>query len=157
MTEGLARRIVDELSERGRTLAVAESCTGGQLAAALTAVPGASRIFPGGIVAYSNEAKLELLGVDWRVLEEHGAVSEETAAQMARGARERFCSDYAIATTGVAGPGGGSELKPVGLVYLAWASASGVRVERRLLQGDRAAVQRQAVEQALAGLWKNLD
>jgi PncC family amidohydrolase len=157
MSEGLARRIVDELGERNLTLAVAESCTGGQLSAALTAVPGASRVFLGGVVAYSNEAKIELLGVDWRILEEHGAVSEETAAEMARTARERFGSDIAIATTGVAGPGGGSELKPVGLVYLAWAGADSVRVERKLFTGDRASVQRQAVEQALSRLWKELD
>lgn len=157
MSEGLARRVIDELGERGFTLAVAESCTGGQLSAALTAVPGASRVFLGGVVAYGNQAKQDLLGVDWRTLEEYGAVSEETAAEMARGARERFGSDFAIATTGVAGPGGGSELKPVGLVYLAWAGAGTVRVERKLLEGDRGSVQRQAVEQALAGLWKDLD
>jgi PncC family amidohydrolase len=157
MTDALAKRVVDELSERELTLAVAESCTGGRLAAAITAIPGASLIFLGGIVAYANEVKAELLGVDWRVLEEQGAVSEEVAAQMAQGARERFVSDCAIATTGVAGPGGGSELKPVGLVYIAWADAHGVRVERRLFSGDRASVQQQAVSSALAGLWKGLE
>ncbi len=139
------------------TLAVAESCTGGQLAAALTAIPGASLVFLGGIVAYANAVKAELLGVDWRALEEHGAVSEEVAAQMAAGARERFVSDCAVATTGVAGPDGGSALKPVGLVYIAWADAHGVRVERKLFSGDRASVQHQAVSTALAGLWKGLD
>lgn len=157
MSKGLARRIIDELSERGMTLAVAESCTGGQLSAALTAVPGASRVFLGGVVAYSNEAKIELLGVDWRSLEEHGAVSAEVAEEMARGARLRFGADLTLATTGVAGPGGGSALKPVGLVYLAWAGASSMRVERKLFSGDRAVVQHQAVEQALAGLWQDLD
>jgi PncC family amidohydrolase len=156
MAEGLARRVVDELAELRRTLAVAESCTGGQLAAAITAVPGASRVFLGGIVAYANEAKQELLGVDRRALEEHGAVSEEVARQMALGARRRFGSDYAVATTGVAGPGGGTELKPVGLVYIAWANATGEHVERKLFGGDRAAIQRQSVTHALAWLWRNL-
>lgn len=157
MSEGLARRVIDELGERGFTLAVAESCTGGQLSAALTAVSGASHVFLGGVVAYGNQAKQDLLGVDWRTLEEYGAVSEETAAEMARGVRERFGSDFAIATTGVAGPGGGSELKPVGLVYLAWAGPGTLRAERKLFTGDRGSVQHQAVEQALAGLWKDLD
>lgn len=157
MSSALAQRLISELAERGWTLSVAESCTGGQLAAALTAVPGASRVFLGGVVAYANEVKIELLGVDWRTLEDFGAVSEETAVEMAALARERFNSDFAIATTGVAGPGGGSALKPIGLVYLAWANARGVRTERRLFHGDRANVQAQAVEQALAGLWKGLE
>jgi PncC family amidohydrolase len=157
MTEALVRRIIDELYERGLTLAVAESCTGGQLAAAITAVPGASSIFLGGIIAYSNEVKIELLGVDWRALEEHGAVSEEVARQMALLARQRCGSELAIATTGVAGPGGGSEAKPVGLVYIAWADERKVRVERKLFYGDRASVQQQTVEYALASLWKGLE
>ena len=153
----LAKRIVDELAERGRTLSVAESCTGGQLAAALTSVPGASRVFVGGIIAYSYEAKAEVLGVDWRTLEQHGAVSERCAWEMAHCARLKFRSYYALATTGVAGPGGGTAEKPVGLVYSAWATPNAVRVDMRQFGGTRALIQQQTVDWALAELWKDLE
>ena len=116
------------LEEKGKTIAVAESCTGGLIAEKLTDVPGSSAYFFGGIVAYANSAKQGLLGVPESLIAEHGAVSEPVARAMAHGARERFGADIGVATTGISGPGGGSEEKPVGLVYLAiaWgASADG--------------------------------
>jgi len=113
------------LAERGRTLATAESCTGGMIAELMTAVPGSSVYLRGGVVAYANAAKTALLGVPEALLAEHGAVSEPVARAMAEGARARFGTDYAVATTGIAGPAGGTREKPVGLVYVALADASG--------------------------------
>ncbi len=110
--------IHDRLIERGETLAVAESCTGGALAAKFTAMPGASQYFMGGVVSYSNEAKMEILGVSAESLERYGAVSERVAIEMAEGARRVMHSDYAVSTTGIAGPTGGTEEKPVGTVWI---------------------------------------
>lgn len=107
------------LKERGATLAVAESCTGGRLAAAFTAAAGASDYFLGGVVAYANEVKINVLGVGRETIEKHGAVSWQVARQMASGALRVFGADYAIATTGIAGPGGGTPEKPVGTVWVA--------------------------------------
>lgn len=124
---------IDELVAarlRGRSVATAESCTGGLLAARLTGVSGASGYFTGGAVTYSNEAKQALLGVDAGLLERHGAVAPETAAAMAEGALERFRADVAVSITGIAGPGGGSEEKPVGYVCFCALSSEGSRVER---------------------------
>ena len=115
--------------ERGLTLATAESCTGGLVAARLTSVPGSSDVFLGGVVSYANEVKARALGVPEEVLREHGAVSAETAAAMAAGARARLGADVAVAVTGIAGPGGGTAEKPVGLVYL---HASGPDGERAI-------------------------
>ena len=117
------------LRERGLTLAVAESCTGGLLAEKLTRVPGSSEYFLGGVVAYSNAAKVALCGVPETLLEQHGAVSDEVARAMAVGVRERFGADLGVATTGISGPGGGSEQKPVGLVSIALSRAGGSRDE----------------------------
>ena len=125
------------LRERGQTLAVAESCTGGLIAEKLTGVPGCSDYFLGGVVAYANDAKSALLGVPAPVLESHGAVSEPTARAMAEGVRERFGADIGVATTGISGPGGGSEEKPVGLVYVALASSGGTIVEDFVFPLDR--------------------
>jgi nicotinamide-nucleotide amidase len=115
--------VLERLVGQQRTIAFAESCTGGLCAARLTDLPGSSQAFQGGVVAYSNAAKLELLGVPKALLEEHGAVSEPVAAAMAAGARERFSADCAIATTGIAGPAGGTDDKPVGTVCFALATA----------------------------------
>src|SRR5205814_5197855 len=119
----LAIELVHDLAARGLTVSCAESCTGGQLAAIITSVPGASNVFIGGIVAYANSVKQALLGVPEALLAEHGAVSAECAEAMARGCQHGFATDFALSTTGIAGPDGGSAEKPVGLVYFGWARA----------------------------------
>ena len=113
------------LRKKGKTLAVAESCTGGMISASLVDNPGASDSFMEGIVTYSNESKIKRLGVKEETLNKYGAVSEETAKEMAMGARKTLGCDYAIATTGIAGPGGGTEKKPVGLVWIGFADENG--------------------------------
>jgi len=123
--DSVAAAVAEMLASRGGTLAVAESCTGGAVSASFTAMPGASRYFLGGVTAYSNDLKRNILGVEAGDLERYGAVSEQVARQMAEGARRVCGSDYAIATTGVAGPDGGSASKPVGTVWIAVASAGG--------------------------------
>ena len=131
----------------GKTLALAESCTGGMLAARITALAGCSAWFRGGIVAYHNDVKQKLLGVPLSLLEQYGAVSEQVACAMAEGVREVFGSDLALAVTGIAGPDGGTVGKPVGTVYIALADADGCSVVMCLFDGDRAAVRQQSVEQ----------
>lgn len=123
----LPELVLQRLHQQGRTLALAESCTGGLLAARLTDVPGSSAVLRGGVVAYANDAKTALLGVDPALLQAHGAVSEPVALAMANGARVHFAADVAVATTGIAGPGGGSAQKPVGTVCFALATAAGAR------------------------------
>lgn len=145
----LATDLIERLSARRRTLAVAESCTGGLLAGRITAVPGASRVFVGGVVAYANEAKRRLLRVPARTLASAGAVSSATAHAMARGARRRLRADLAAAVTGVAGPSGGSPRKPVGLVFVAVADGRSTTVVRHQFEGDRDAIRRQACDAAL--------
>ena len=142
--------MLTECRARGWRLATAESCTGGLVAAALTAIRHSSDVFKRGLVAYSNDAKIELLGVPQDMIAQHGAVSAETAAAMARGAVARAGVDLSISTTGIAGPGGGTPQKPVGLVYLGVATREGaVRVERRVFPGDRGEVRRAAMVKAL--------
>ena len=125
------------LAERGLTLATAESCTGGLIGARLTAVPGSSRYYRGGVVAYANEAKRDLLGVPEALLSEHGAVSAPVVRAMAEGARARLGADLALATTGISGPDGGTAEKPVGLVWIAFASKDGVEAEQMVFPFDR--------------------
>jgi len=137
------------LTEAGLTLALAESCTGGLIAHRITNVPGSSTYFLGGVVAYSNEAKQRILGVAQATLNDHGAVSEETAREMARGARRLFGADLAASATGIAGPGGGMPGKPVGLVYIALSSRAGERCERFVWSGDREANKWESAEAAL--------
>lgn len=145
------------LQQTRRTVSVAESCTGGRLAAALTAVPGSSKSFFGGVVAYDNAVKMRSLGVRDETLQRFGAVSEETALEMARGVRERLGTDFGVSTTGVAGPSGGTAEKPVGLV---WFALSGAGVEKTLQRtmppGDRDSIQARATVAALTLLWKQL-
>ncbi|HEY6016832.1 MAG TPA: nicotinamide-nucleotide amidohydrolase family protein, partial [Gaiellaceae bacterium] len=141
--------VLDLCRARGLTLATAESCTGGLVGARLTSVPGSSDVFLGGIVAYANETKAALLGVPPALLAEHGAVSAETAEAMAAGARRALGADVAVSVTGVAGPGGGSAEKPVGLVFLHAEGPDGGRGLRFEFPGDRDAVRRRAAAAAL--------
>lgn len=146
-----AERLVAAYAAAGRTLATAESCTGGLVAALLTAVPGSSAAVERGYVTYSNAAKAEAIGVDPVLIAGHGAVSEPVARAMAEGARRASRADVAVAITGIAGPGGGSADKPVGLVHLAVASSGGTRhLERRYGDLGRAGIRRAAVADALA-------
>ncbi len=137
-------------------MAVAESCTGGLVAQRITDVPGSSRVFQGGIVAYSNEAKENLLDVSAEILYTYGAVSEETALAMAHGARRCFKADVAVAVTGIAGPGGGTEAKPVGTVCFAVGTADTDRVFTRVIPGDRERVRRFSSQYALDGIRRNI-
>ena len=151
---GRDERPVEELvlelcRERRLTLAAAESCTGGLVAARLTSVPGSSDVFPGGVVAYSNEVKQRELGISVELIEQFGAVSAEAAQAMAQGARERLGADVAVAVTGIAGPGGATPEKPVGLVYLHVAGPDGDEAESFNLPGDRATVRGRATVAAL--------
>jgi PncC family amidohydrolase len=136
-TDSLARAVGELLQQRHLTLAVAESCTGGLLAAHITNIPGSSSYFEGGVVAYSDEVKEHVLNVPAGILERFGSVSHETAIAMARGVRELFTVDLALAITGIAGPTGGTADKPVGLVYIALSSAQGTECKEFLWSGDR--------------------
>lgn len=137
--DDLATRLQAAALAAGRSVALAESCTGGMVAAALTALPGSSGYFIGGVVSYADPAKRDILGVDSAILDAHGAVSAQVAMAMAVGARTRFSADLAASVTGVAGPDGGSDAKPVGLTYVAVADGAGVDVRRVVWPGDRAA------------------
>lgn len=148
----LSRRAGELLRARGLILAVAESCTGGGLADVLTDIPGSSDYFTGGVVAYSYEAKERLLGVPQDVLAAHGAVSPEVVTLMATGVRRALEADIAVAISGIAGPGGGLPTKPVGLVYIALATAEGTAWRRHVWQGDRIANKRASVTATLEWL-----
>ena len=155
--ETLAKNIGARLKSAGEQLATAESCTGGWVAQVVTAVAGSSAWFERGFVTYSNSAKQELLGVRSETLARHGAVSEETAREMALGALARSKAGVAVAVTGIAGPSGGSPDKPVGTVCFAWADRRGARSETRHFSGDRESVRRQSVVHALEGVLRTLD
>lgn len=149
-------RVGDALREAGETLAVAESCTGGLVGSFLTDVPGSSDYFDRSVVTYSYDAKLTELAVSRESLDEHGAVSEPVARQMAAGVRDTAGTDWGVATTGIAGPDGGTEEKPVGTVYIGLAYAgewgtgdSATTVERHVFDGDRRAVKEQIARRAL--------
>ena len=133
----MLEKIAQFLRERKWWIATAESCTGGLLAHTLTNIPGSSAYFKGGVVSYSNEVKMKVLGVKRETLEQYGAVSEQTAREMAEGVKNLMEVDVAVATTGIAGPGGGTPSKPVGLVYIGFATPEGVEVKRFLFNGDR--------------------
>ena len=152
----LETTIIRLLARRGQTLTLAESCTGGFIANRITNVPGASKIFPGGIVAYGNAVKKKFLGVRPETLQKHGAVSEAVAREMAGGARKKFGADFAIAVTGIAGPGGGTKRKPVGTVFIALAGGGKTTAERRLNSLGREKFKRATADQALKTLWLRL-
>jgi PncC family amidohydrolase len=145
----LASMLQESCIERGLTVAVAESCTGGLVAAAITAIPGSSAYFLGGVVSYANAAKEAFLDVPRATLDAHGAVSREVAQAMASGARAQFGASLAVATTGIAGPDGGSDDKPVGLVYLGLANAADTSSEHHVFGGDRDAIREAATDAAL--------
>ena len=147
-----AEKLVELLKASGLTCATAESCTGGGIGAAITAVSGSSEVFEGGIISYSNAVKRDVLGVSAADLEHVGAVSAEVAEQMAVGARRLTGADLAVAVTGIAGPTGGTPDKPVGTVWFGLATASGVRSERKLFIGDRESVRNQTIRHALGML-----
>lgn len=144
------------LRERGLTLALAESCTGGLIASLITDVPGSSDYFLASLVTYSNDSKVSLLGVNDVTLTEHGAVSDKTAREMAAGVRRVVGADVGVAVTGIAGPGGATPTKPVGLVYFALDLRGVVTVERKVLPGDRAEIKKRAADHALKMLIERL-
>ncbi len=156
--ERLARELGERLAERGWRVATAESCTGGWIAQAITAIAGSSGWFEAGLVTYSNDAKVALLGVDAMTIARHGAVSEATAAAMAGGALAATGADLAVAVTGVAGPDGGTAAKPVGMVCFGYARAgAAATAETCHFDGDRRAVRAATVAHALRELSRSLD
>ena len=147
--EGLEEIIGALLHKRGLSLAVAESCTGGLVGHRITNVPGSSDYFLGGIVAYAYEAKVGLLGVSWKTLEKHGAVSRETVIEMARGARQALEADIGMAVSGIAGPGGGMPGKPVGLTWIGLSDGDFEEAWSYVWDGDRIRNKEQSAEQLL--------
>jgi PncC family amidohydrolase len=149
--ETLVARLALALAAQGRTLSTAESCTGGLVGARLTALPGSSKWYLGGVITYSNELKKELLGIPTELLESHGAVSQETAQAMVEGVRKNTGSDLALSITGIAGPDGGTSEKPVGLVYIGVAAPSPFEttVYKHQLEGSRAEIRKEAARAAL--------
>jgi nicotinamide-nucleotide amidase len=152
----LASKLGQELKRTRAMLVTAESCTGGWAAQVVTSVAGSSAWFERGFVTYSNDAKRELLGVRQSTLKRHGAVSEQTALEMAQGALARSKGTVALAVTGIAGPGGGSRDKPVGMVCFAWVDEKNLKSETRHFSGDRDSVRRQSVIHALEGVLRTL-
>ncbi len=145
----LAEILVRELTKRGKTVAFAESCTGGWLSKQVTDIAGASNVFKGSVAAYSNEAKRRVLGVSGKILTSRGAVSKETACAMAEKVRRLFDADYGLSVTGISGPTGGSVSKPVGLTYIGLSTARATRGHRFLFKGDRAGNRLRTVQKAL--------
>ncbi|EHM09351.1 competence/damage-inducible protein CinA-like protein [Thermanaerovibrio velox DSM 12556] len=152
----MARDLLRELESSGLTLSAAESCTGGRLCAAVTSVPGSSASFLGGVVAYSNQAKVRMLEVPEDVIALHGAVSRECALKMAEGCARVFGASVGVSITGVAGPSGGSPEKPVGTVWFGFKLPWGLAAEMRLFPGSREEVQRSSVAFALCRLLEEL-
>lgn len=146
----LISKLFSALQERGWKMATAESCTGGMIAAALTDVSGSSSVFERGFVTYTNEAKMEMLGVPANILEQYGAVSTQTALAMVQGALKNSSTDLAVSVTGIAGPDGGSADKPVGLVYIGYGlHGKAPHVHEHHFKGDRSSVRAQTVQAAL--------
>ena len=152
MTEVLEVVLGEALREKKATIALAESCTGGLISHRITNVPGSSAYFERGIVAYSNKAKVDHLGVSEKILNDYGAVSSETAMAMASGIRKAANATFGLAVTGIAGPGGGTPEKPVGLVYIAIATPDGTEVSNFRFRGDRAGIKEKTAEAALKWL-----
>ncbi len=155
--DSLEKMIGEILTQRGQTLSTAESCSGGSIAAAVTSVSGSSQYFTGGVVAYSNEVKVSQLGVDPMDVLSQGAVSEVVVKQMAEGVKKRLCSDWALATSGVAGPSGGSDEKPVGTVWIALSGPMGTTAEKFAMGTDRGRIVQKTVLTALNWLRRELE
>jgi len=150
----LAEQVGHILKVRRKTIATAESCTGGGIAQAITEVPGSSVWFDRGFVTYSNAAKVQMLGVNPQTLEHYGAVSAETAAEMAAGALARSDADVAVAVTGIAGPDGETPDKPIGTVFIAWVHKNGeAKTVKKKFAGNRRQIREQTVKSALEGIW----
>lgn len=145
------------LRSKGLRLAVAESCTGGLIGHRLTNVPGSSTYYMGSITAYSYEAKVRLLGVKWPTLEEFGAVSHETVGEMALGVRRTMAADVGLSVSGIAGPGGGTEDKPVGMVVFGLSTINGIKTTTQIFEGDRISIKEQTAEYALNYLMNKLE
>lgn len=148
----LAEKLIEEAALRNVTIALAESCTGGMIAGVLTDVPGASKVFLGSAVTYSNEAKTDILGVDPDIINDHGAVSSHCAEKMAEGAKRIFRSEIALSVTGIAGPDGGSAEKPVGTVWFGISSNDATYTFKKQFSGERALIRNSAVKTALEAL-----
>ena len=150
----LAEQLGCSLKASGKIIAVAESCTGGWIAQVITDVPGSSAWFDRGFVSYSNAAKVQMLGVKQQTLDDYGAVSAETATEMAAGVLAHSDADVAVAVTGIAGPDGGTPEKPVGTVFIAWVEKSnGVRVDKKQFAGNRLQIRAQTVKHAIDGVF----
>lgn len=145
----LLLKIASDLQKNNRILATAESCTGGMIGKTITSLPGSSNYYYGGVISYDNKVKNKVINVPNEELEKYGAVSSEVARSMAIGVKELIGSDYAISTTGIAGPGGATKTKPVGLVYIGVATPYNVYTYRYVFSGDREAVRKQATIKAL--------
>lgn len=152
----LAEVVLSEARAEGVKIACAESCTGGMIGAALTGIAGSSDVFMGSAVTYSNDSKANILGVKHETLEQFGAVSSECAQEMAEGAKRIYRADYAVSVTGIAGPDGGTEAKPVGTVWFGIAGNDGVVSFVKNLSGGRGEVRKETVRIALAELWENI-
>jgi len=149
MPRSEALQLIDVLRSKGIRMSAAESCTGGMIGCMMTSIPGSSDVFLGSAVTYSNESKERILGVSHHTLVDHGAVSEETAREMAKGAIDVYGSDVSLAVTGIAGPGGATPEKPIGLVYIAVADGPRTVVSRNIFEGDRQEVRKQTAVEAL--------
>jgi len=149
MVENKVKKLFQKLEEKKLSLATAESCTGGLLGGVITSVPGSSSYYTGGLIAYSNRIKITRLGIEKSLLSEYGAVSKEVAAGMGRGCQEFFDSAVALVTTGIAGPGGGTEEKPVGLVYTAVVSPEKIEVSENIFEGNRKEIRQKTVNTVL--------
>jgi PncC family amidohydrolase len=149
MSENLARRTGELLIQRGWTIGVGESCTGGLLGHIITNIPGSSVYFKGGVIAYANDVKRDLLGVAPETLETYGAVSEQSAVEMAIGARTNTGADVGVSITGIAGPDGGTEAKPVGLTWIGVSTVAEDRAERYIWEGDRDTIKERSAHAAL--------
>jgi nicotinamide-nucleotide amidase len=150
----LAEQLGRLLKASGKTIATAESCTGGWIAQTITEIPGSSAWFDRGFVTYSNAAKVQMLGISVQLLEDYGAVSAEAVTEMAAGALTHSNADIAVAVTGIAGPDGGTQEKPVGTVFIAWAHKNGAaKVVKKQFSGNRRQIRAQTVKSAIEGMW----